>query len=214
MIASQILFASACVWVVPLKYSLPSRSSADPCIRMSFAVCTAYAYLSRSPMARSSLAHAGAEHLIELRRALRMWSERARMIPLSVLDLAPIVQGGDAAQAFRHSRDLAQHIEAWGYRRFWLAEHHGMPGSRARRRRSSSRTSPLARRASVSAPAASCCRTTHRSSSLSSSARSIALSRPDRSRAGARAWHPTHRARAQAPSRRDAAEAFRKTCSR
>jgi luciferase family oxidoreductase group 1 len=50
------------------------------------------------------------------------------MIPLSVLDLAPIVQGGDAAQAFRHSRDLAQHVEAWGYRRFWLAEHHGMPG--------------------------------------------------------------------------------------
>ncbi len=50
------------------------------------------------------------------------------MIPLSVLDLAPIVQGGDAARAFRHSRDLAQHAETWGYRRFWLAEHHGMPG--------------------------------------------------------------------------------------
>jgi luciferase family oxidoreductase group 1 len=50
------------------------------------------------------------------------------MIPLSVLDLAPIVQGGDAAQAFRNSRDLAQHVETWGYRRFWLAEHHGMPG--------------------------------------------------------------------------------------
>jgi luciferase family oxidoreductase group 1 len=50
------------------------------------------------------------------------------VIPLSVLDLAPIVQGGDAAQAFRNSRDLAQHVEAWGYRRFWLAEHHGMPG--------------------------------------------------------------------------------------
>jgi luciferase family oxidoreductase group 1 len=50
------------------------------------------------------------------------------VIPLSVLDLAPIVQGGDAAQAFSHSRDLAQHAEGWGYRRFWLAEHHGMPG--------------------------------------------------------------------------------------
>jgi luciferase family oxidoreductase group 1 len=50
------------------------------------------------------------------------------VIPLSVLDLAPIVQGSDAAQAFRNSRDLAQHVEAWGYRRFWLAEHHGMPG--------------------------------------------------------------------------------------
>jgi luciferase family oxidoreductase group 1 len=50
------------------------------------------------------------------------------VIPLSVLDLAPIVQGGDAAQAFRNSRDLAHRVEGWGYRRFWLAEHHGMPG--------------------------------------------------------------------------------------
>ncbi len=46
----------------------------------------------------------------------------------SVLDLAPIVAGSDAAQAFRHSLDLAQHAERWGYRRYWLAEHHGMPG--------------------------------------------------------------------------------------
>src|SRR5690242_14720906 len=50
------------------------------------------------------------------------------MIPLSVLDLAPIVQGSDAATALRNSLDLAQHAERWGYRRFWLAEHHGMPG--------------------------------------------------------------------------------------
>jgi luciferase family oxidoreductase group 1 len=50
------------------------------------------------------------------------------VVPLSVLDLAPIVDGGDAAQAFRRSLDLAQHAERWGYRRFWLAEHHGMPG--------------------------------------------------------------------------------------
>jgi luciferase family oxidoreductase group 1 len=50
------------------------------------------------------------------------------MIALSVLDLAPIVEGGDAAQSFRNSRDLAQHTERWGYRRFWLAEHHSMPG--------------------------------------------------------------------------------------
>ncbi|HUE88809.1 MAG TPA: LLM class flavin-dependent oxidoreductase [Vicinamibacterales bacterium] len=50
------------------------------------------------------------------------------MIPVSVLDLAPIVQGGTAAQAFRHSLDLAQHAERWGYRRFWVAEHHNMPG--------------------------------------------------------------------------------------
>jgi len=50
------------------------------------------------------------------------------MVPLSVLDLAPIVEGGTAAQAFRNSLDLAQHCERWGYRRFWLAEHHNMPG--------------------------------------------------------------------------------------
>lgn len=49
-------------------------------------------------------------------------------IPLSILDLAPIVEGGDASQSFGNSRDLAQHAERWGYRRFWLAEHHGMPG--------------------------------------------------------------------------------------
>jgi luciferase family oxidoreductase group 1 len=50
------------------------------------------------------------------------------MIPLSILDLAPITEGGDAAQSFRNSLDLAQHGERWGYQRFWLAEHHGMPG--------------------------------------------------------------------------------------
>ncbi|HMV36448.1 MAG TPA: LLM class flavin-dependent oxidoreductase [Turneriella sp.] len=50
------------------------------------------------------------------------------MLPLSILDLAPITQGSNAAQSFGHSLDLAQHAERWGYRRFWLAEHHGMPG--------------------------------------------------------------------------------------
>ena len=50
------------------------------------------------------------------------------MIPFSVLDLAPIVEGGDITQALANSRDLAQHAERLGYRRFWLAEHHAMPG--------------------------------------------------------------------------------------
>jgi len=50
------------------------------------------------------------------------------MIPFSVLDLSPILQGGTAAGAFARSRDLAQHAERLGYRRFWLAEHHNMPG--------------------------------------------------------------------------------------
>jgi luciferase family oxidoreductase group 1 len=50
------------------------------------------------------------------------------MIPFSVLDLAPIAQGSDAARSFSNTLDLARHAERWGYRRFWLAEHHGMPG--------------------------------------------------------------------------------------
>jgi luciferase family oxidoreductase group 1 len=50
------------------------------------------------------------------------------MNSLSVLDLAPIVQGSDAGTAFRNSLDLAQHVERLGFNRFWLAEHHGMPG--------------------------------------------------------------------------------------
>ncbi|MBC7468665.1 MAG: LLM class flavin-dependent oxidoreductase [Ramlibacter sp.] len=50
------------------------------------------------------------------------------MIPFSVLDLAPIPQGSDAAQSFHNTVDLAQHAERWGYNRYWLAEHHGMPG--------------------------------------------------------------------------------------
>ena len=50
------------------------------------------------------------------------------MAPLSVLDLSPIVQGGDAAQSLRNSADLARHAERLGYRRYWLAEHHNLPG--------------------------------------------------------------------------------------
>ncbi|AKQ55479.1 LLM class flavin-dependent oxidoreductase [Bordetella hinzii] len=49
-------------------------------------------------------------------------------IPFSVLDLAPIVQGGTPADAFRNTVDLARHVERLGYRRFWLAEHHNITG--------------------------------------------------------------------------------------
>ena len=48
--------------------------------------------------------------------------------PLSVLDLAPIVEGSSPGEALRNSLDLAQHVERWGYRRFWLAEHHNAVG--------------------------------------------------------------------------------------
>src|SRR3981189_3424296 len=50
------------------------------------------------------------------------------MVPLSVLDLSPIVEGGDAAQALVHTLDLARHAGRWGFRRYWLAEQHNMPG--------------------------------------------------------------------------------------
>ncbi|HEY8571078.1 LLM class flavin-dependent oxidoreductase [Phenylobacterium sp.] len=50
------------------------------------------------------------------------------MVPLSVLDLSPIIQGADARQALANSLDLARHAERLGYRRFWMAEHHNMPG--------------------------------------------------------------------------------------
>jgi luciferase family oxidoreductase group 1 len=50
------------------------------------------------------------------------------MVALSVLDLSPILEGGNAAGALRNTLELAQHAEALGFRRFWLAEHHNMPG--------------------------------------------------------------------------------------
>lgn len=49
-------------------------------------------------------------------------------VPYSVLDLAPIIEGCTAREALKNSLDLAQHAEKWGYRRYWLAEHHNMPG--------------------------------------------------------------------------------------
>jgi luciferase family oxidoreductase group 1 len=50
------------------------------------------------------------------------------VVPYSLLDLSPIVAGGTARESLRNTLDLAQHAEAWGYRRYWLAEHHNMPG--------------------------------------------------------------------------------------
>ena len=50
------------------------------------------------------------------------------MIAYSLLDLSPIPEGASAADAFRHTLDLARHAELWGYKRYWLAEHHNMSG--------------------------------------------------------------------------------------
>ena len=49
-------------------------------------------------------------------------------IPLSVLDLAPVCEGSEVGAALANSLDLARYAEALGYHRFWLAEHHNMPG--------------------------------------------------------------------------------------
>ncbi len=50
------------------------------------------------------------------------------MIPFSVLDLCPVIEGNEPADAFRNTLDLARHAEALGFNRYWLAEHHNMPG--------------------------------------------------------------------------------------
>jgi luciferase family oxidoreductase group 1 len=49
-------------------------------------------------------------------------------IPFSVLDLSPIIEGGTAADALQNTMNLARHAEKWGFTRYWLAEHHNMPG--------------------------------------------------------------------------------------
>ncbi len=93
-------------------------------------------------------------------------------LPLSVLDLSPITQGSDAGQSLRNSGELARHVERLGYNRFWMAEHHSMPGIA-----SAATAVALAyiaahdRAVSASAQAESCCPTTRRSSSRSNSAR-------------------------------------------
>jgi len=50
------------------------------------------------------------------------------VIPLSVLDLSPITEGSTASQSLANTLDLARHAERLGYNRYWLAEHHNMPG--------------------------------------------------------------------------------------
>src|SRR5688500_20316132 len=55
-------------------------------------------------------------------------NSRYAVIPLSILDLAPIVEGQTAAHALRNSLELARHAERLGYTRYWVAEHHNMTG--------------------------------------------------------------------------------------
>ena len=88
-------------------------------------------YSKTTPSARLEGAHAGLQRSAEapVEGAIATGGTiMVSMVPLSVLDLSPIVEGGTAAQAFRNTLDLAQHAERWGYQRFWVAEHHNMPG--------------------------------------------------------------------------------------
>ncbi len=50
------------------------------------------------------------------------------MAKLSILDLAPVLEGGTPAEALRNSLDVIQHAERWGFNRYWVAEHHNMKG--------------------------------------------------------------------------------------
>src|SRR5690606_15566687 len=57
-----------------------------------------------------------------------MSTKKLADIPVSILDLVPILSGKTAADSIKSSLDLAQHAEKWGFNRFWLAEHHNMAG--------------------------------------------------------------------------------------
>ena len=54
--------------------------------------------------------------------------KRHAKVPFSVLDLSPICLGGTVADSYRNTLDLARHAERWGYCRYWVAEHHSLPG--------------------------------------------------------------------------------------
>src|ERR1700731_2183354 len=62
------------------------------------------------------------------KKASLMGEKQLSDISFSVLDLSPILSGGSVAESLQNTLDLAQHAEKWGYTRYWLAEHHNMPG--------------------------------------------------------------------------------------
>jgi luciferase family oxidoreductase group 1 len=64
----------------------------------------------------------------QIRGASRDASTGETVVPLSILDLAPVGAGRTPGEALAASTELAQRAETWGYHRFWVAEHHGMPG--------------------------------------------------------------------------------------
>src|SRR5947209_2528145 len=68
-------------------------------------------------------------HSFPTRRSSDLTPNILRYMPrFSILDLAAVRTGGTIAEAYRNTVDLAQHADGWGFTRFWLAEHHNMPG--------------------------------------------------------------------------------------
>src|SRR5262245_23413893 len=67
-------------------------------------------------------------HVVLLKPVVSAARSAGAMIPFSILDLSPIVEGATAANALKNSVSLAQHAEKLGYNRYWVAEHHNMPG--------------------------------------------------------------------------------------
>ena len=136
------------------------------------------------------------------------------MVPLSVLDLSPITLGGTAAQALQRSLDLARHAERLGYRRYWLAEHHNMPGiasaatvgrDRPRRRRDLDDPRRLGRDHAAQPRAARDRRAVRHAG--------VALPGPDRPRPRARARdRPADRPRAPPRASRTPPTRSRRTC--
>jgi luciferase family oxidoreductase group 1 len=70
----------------------------------------------------------GGNHKMSKDTAADKTTKQIKDTPLSILDLAPVITGATPADAFHNSLDLARHAEKWGYNRYWVAEHHNMPG--------------------------------------------------------------------------------------
>ena len=84
------------------------------------------------------------------------------MVPVSILDLVPVILGETPREALRKSLDLAQHAEAFGYKRYWVAEHHNMTGIGSAATSVVIGISPAAQRRYVLVRVGSCCRIIHR----------------------------------------------------
>jgi luciferase family oxidoreductase group 1 len=92
--------------------------------RLEYPAIAAQGSHKKPPMTTTDTLLTIDSHRIETRQA----SGARKDVPFSVLDLSPIPQGSDASTALRNTLDLARHAEQWGYKRFWLAEHHNMIG--------------------------------------------------------------------------------------